>query len=199
MANKNNVFKDYDIIADWFDQNRSQELFEKAYLDKVITYLPVGATILDLGCGTGQPIAQYCIERGFAIVGIDGSVQLINRAQKYFPLQTWIVGDMRQIDLRQQFGAIIAWHSLFHLPVQDQRNMFAIFAKHVTSGGILLFTSGPQAGEVWSDNGGQMLYHASLSADEYKSLLAQYGFVLLSHTVEDPHCGGATVWMAQKN
>lgn len=53
MANKKNVFKNYEKIADWFDEHRYRGLFEMPYLDKVISYLPAGADILDLGCGIG--------------------------------------------------------------------------------------------------------------------------------------------------
>jgi hypothetical protein len=41
------------------------------------------------------------------------------------------------------------------------------------------------------------LYHASLDAAEYRELTAVNGFELVRHTVEDPQCGGHTVWLAQ--
>jgi len=50
---KKNVFKAYNVIADWFSQNRSQDLIEKFYLDKLIDFIGRGASVLDLGCGTG--------------------------------------------------------------------------------------------------------------------------------------------------
>jgi 2-polyprenyl-3-methyl-5-hydroxy-6-metoxy-1,4-benzoquinol methylase len=197
MTSKNNVYKNYEKIADWFDKHRSRKFFEKSYLDKVISYLQPGATILDLGCGMGEPIAQYFIEQGFDLTGIDGSSKLIGFAQQRFPSTTWMIEDMRHIKLLQKFDCLIVWHSLFHLPADDQRKMFAIFADHLMQNGMLLFTSGHEAGEVWSDNGGENLYHASLSADEYEKLLKQYGFELLLHNMQDENCGGATVWMAR--
>src|SRR3989339_1878009 len=197
MADKNNVYKDYEIIAEWFDEHRSRELFEKPYLDKVISYLVPGAKILDLGCGMGEPIAQYFIEQGFDLVGIDGSQKLITLAQKRFPSATWIVEDMRHVKLSEKFDCIIAWHSLFHLTADDQRKMFKVIADHLNLNGMLLFTSGHEAGEVWSNNGGENLYHASLSADEYRSLLVQHNFEVLIHNIENKDCGGSTVWMAQ--
>ena len=199
MADKNNVYKDYEVIAEWFDEHRSRELFEKPYLDTVISYLKPGAKILDLGCGMGQPIAQYFIEQGFNLVGVDGSEKLIALAQKRFPSATWIVEDMRKINLSQKFDCIVVWHSLFHLPAEDQRKMFKFFADHLNHNGMLLFSSGHEAGEVWSNNGSENLYHASLSADEYTSLLVQYNFEILIHNIEDEYCGGATVWMARLN
>ena len=123
---------------------------------------------------------------------------MIALCKKRFPTEKWIVSDMREINLQQQFDAILAWHSLFHLDGDSQRKMFKLFEAHIKPGGILAFTSGDEEGEVWSDNGGQMLYHASLSTKEYEHLLKSTSFKVLIHNIRDPKCGEATVWMAQK-
>ncbi|WP_231426008.1 MULTISPECIES: hypothetical protein [Pedobacter] len=52
-------------------------------------------------------------------------------------------------------------------------------------------------GESWGMNGGENLFHASLDTEEYLILFKNYSFKILSHTVNDPFCGGATVWLAQ--
>ena len=44
---------------------------------------------------------------------------------------------------------------------------------------------------------GEPLYHASLDPAEYRSLLDRNGFRVVSHVVEDPDCGGHTIWLAQ--
>ncbi|MDA0911329.1 MAG: hypothetical protein O2809_07230 [Proteobacteria bacterium] len=51
---------------------------------------------------------------------------------------------------------------------------------------------------VWVDNGSEMLYHASLSKEEYQSLLAQYHFEVVLHKIEDPDSGGATGWITRQ-
>lgn len=38
---------------------RGQVLYEKNWLDRLLRYLPAQAKILDLGCGSGRPIAAY--------------------------------------------------------------------------------------------------------------------------------------------
>lgn len=191
------VYESYEKISDWFDTHRSRELFEKPYLDIIISYLKDGAEILDLGCGMGEPIAKYFVDKGFQLTGIDDSKKMIEIAKKRLPQGTFFVGDMRECDLNKKFDCIIAWHSLFHLSQDDQRRMFKIFEKHIENGGILLFTSGPDAGEIWSDNGGISLYHASLSITAYKELLTNHDFELIKNVVEDEECGGATVWVAR--
>lgn len=75
--------------------------------------------------------------------------------------------------------------------------MFKIFEKHIQPGGVLIFTSGPEAGEEWGENGGENLYHASLDSLEYEALLSTHHFKLLAHKIKDESCGGATVWVAK--
>jgi len=55
-----NVFLVYNKISVWFDENRPQDLYEKKYLDPLISLLGEGASVLDLGCGTGKPILLVC-------------------------------------------------------------------------------------------------------------------------------------------
>jgi SAM-dependent methyltransferase len=196
--NKTRVYEVYDEIINWFDDARTKNLMELEYLNLIVNTIPPKSSILDLGCGTGEPIAKFFIEKGFKLTGVDGSQKMIELCKKRFPDERWIVSDMRDINLQQQFDAVLAWHSFFHLDHDSQRNMFKIFESHIKLGGILAFTSGEEEGEVWSDNGGQQLYHASLSTKEYESLLKKASFKVLVHKVRDPDCGEATVWVAQK-
>lgn len=197
MTNKDKVYQSYDKMFKWYDEHRSRELFEKPYLDLAISYLKPDAKILDLGCGMGEPIGKYFINQGFDLTGIDGSAELINLAKSRFPKAKFRLEDMRTIDLKGKFDLIIAWHSFFHLSREGQRLMFKIFEVHLNTSGILMFTSGPKASEVWSNNGGEMLYHASLDLEEYKKLLLEHNFEIIKYAVEDVTCGGATVWVAR--
>lgn len=198
MTNKkNNVYKIYDKISHWFDAHRSRELFEKPWLDKAITLLPENPEVLDLGCGMGEPIIPYFLEKDCVVTGVDGSEKLISFAKERYPEVEFIISDMRSLDLNKKFDLIIAWHSLFHLPQKDQRQMFKKFKYNLKDKGVLIFTSGSESGEVFSENGGENLYHSSLSPDEYKKILKQYNFKLIDHKISDPECCGATIWLAK--
>ncbi|WP_028389025.1 methyltransferase domain-containing protein [Legionella fairfieldensis] len=196
--NKTKVYEVYEEIVDWIDDARTKTLMELKYLNLIVNTIPQVGSILDLGCGAAEPMAQFFIEKGFKVTGVDGSQKMIALCKKRFPNERWIVSDMRDINLQQQFDAILAWHSFFHLDHDSQRNMFKIFESHIKLGGVLAFTSGDEEGEVWSDNGGQQLYHASLSTEEYSSLLKDSSFKVLVHKVRDLECGEATIWVAQK-
>lgn len=196
--NKEKVYEFYEEIVQWFDDARTKTLMESEYLNLIVNSVPAGGSILDLGCGTGEPIAKFFIENGFKVTGIDGSKKMIALCKQRFPGEQWIVSDMREINLPQQFDAILAWHSFFHLDQNSQRKMFSVFESHIKPGGILVFTSGDEEGEGWSDNSNQQLYHASLSIKEYKKLLGEFSFNVLLHKIHDPQCGDATVWVTQK-
>jgi trans-aconitate methyltransferase len=189
----------YEANAAAFDRDRGRELMERAYLDTMLARIDAqNRHVLDLGCGAGEPIARYLIESGCRLTGVDASAPMVALSAARFPGMTWIVGDMRTLALDERFGAIVAWDSFFHLRVEDQRAMFPIFRAHIAPRGLLLFTSGPAYGEAIGDLYGQPLYHASLDAEEYRSLLAGNGFDVLRHSVEDPQCGRHTVWLAQQ-
>ena len=188
----------YEANAVAFDRDRGRQLMERGYLDDVLARLdPHNRHVLDLGCGAGEPIARYLINAGCRVTGVDASSAMIALSVARFPGMAWTVADMRTLALGERFAAIVAWDSFFHLCAEDQRGMFPIFRDHMAPRGVLLFTSGPSHGEAIGDLYGQPLYHASLDAAEYRSLLVANGFEVLRHTVEDPQCGGHTVWLAR--
>jgi SAM-dependent methyltransferase len=183
---------------DWIESRARTGLFEKTWLDRFRALLPPAGPILDLGCGSAEPMAAYLIGLGHAVVGVDSSLAMIDVCRKHFPKQEWIVADMRELALQRKFSGILAWDSFFHLCHDDQRRMFPVFRAHAAPEAALMFTSGPAHGEAIGSFGGEPLYHASLDPAEYRSLLDQNGFRVMSHVVEDPDCGGHTIWLAQR-
>lgn len=182
----------------WQRVRRQSDFVEKNWLDLFLNQIKPHGTILDLGCGDGQPIAEYCVEKGFPIVGIDSAKPFIKAANKQFPEQVWMQEDMRSFPITQKFDAIIAWDSLFHLTRNDQKMMFTRFEQLSTPDAALMFTSGHSNGEAIGDFNGHELYHASLAEEEYRALLIEHGFGLLSYKLEDQNCGGRSVWLAIK-
>ncbi|MGB3044036.1 MAG: methyltransferase domain-containing protein [Xanthobacteraceae bacterium] len=188
----------YERHAYTFDRERGKNLFERDWLDRFRAAAGAEASILDIGCGSGEPIARYLIEAGHAVTGVDSSETLIALCRERFPAQSWVVADMRRLDLGRRFNGILAWDSFFHLTQDEQRAMFATFAAQIADGGALMFTSGPRAGEAIGSFQGEPLYHASLDPEDYQRLLAAYGFDVIDHVAEDATCGGHTLWLARK-
>lgn len=193
------VISFYERHANEFNQHRGRTLIEKSWLDRFLDIAPIKADILDIGCGMGQPIAAYFIDAGYSVTGIDSSAPMINICLARFPYQKWHVQDMRTVDLDRKYDAIIAWDSFFHLNETDQIAMFRVFAKHARNGAPLMFTAGPAHGEATNPLWGDLLFHYSLSLEEYRAQLEENGFKLVDYIHEDLDCGGRSVYLAQKS
>jgi SAM-dependent methyltransferase len=171
---------------------------DKPWHDRFVAALPIGATVLDLGCGSGSPVAKYIAERGLHVTGVDSSPTLISLCRERLPDHEWLVGDMRLLQLSRRFDGILAWDSFFHLAPRDQRGMFDVFARHAAPSAVLMFNSGPAYSESVGTYRGDPLYHASLNPDEYTALLDKIGFGIVARAVEDTQSGGGrTVWLTR--
>lgn len=188
----------YQRHAAAFDRLRDKTLFERSWIDRFVQALPARAAVLDIGCGSGEPIAADLIGRGLALTGIDSSAAMIDLCRSRFPEAKWLVGDMRDMALGMRFDGLLAWNSFFHLTGDDQRAMFPLFAAHARPGGLLMFTSGPDEGVAMGTFEGEPLYHASLSPDEYQALLEENGFAVIAHALNDQASGGVTVWLSRR-
>ena len=182
---------------DWDADRRASGWNDRPWHARLAASLPAGASVLDLGCGGGSPVAAFMVERGFRVTGIDASPTLIALCRVRMPGQEWIVADMRTLALDRRFDAVLAWDSFFHLAHDDQRRMFPIFAAHAGPSAHLLFNTGPAHGEAIGSYRGDPLYHSSLAQAEYEQLLVQSGFEIRAHAVNDPTAGGRTAWLAR--
>lgn|GEM_PF-325147 len=189
----------YRTHAEAFDATRSRDLAERGWLDAFLAELPEGGTVLDAGCGTGDPLASYIAERGFRLTGIDSTPAFLALARERVPQGEFVEGDLRDFDLGRQFDGILAWDSFFHLSVAEQRKCLARLAAHARPSAVLMFNSGGDEGEAINPLFGENLYHASLSPAEYRAILRQHGFAILHHAESDPSCGGRTIWLAKRN
>lgn len=182
---------------DWDADRRKFDWNDRPWRDRFVAALPSGASVLDLGCGGGAPVALNMEARGLAVTGIDSSPTLVALCRERLPGQCWMVGDMRSPPISERFDGILAWDSFFHLKPDDQRRMFPVFAAHAGHRAFLMFNAGPAFGEAVGDYRGDPLYHASLDPAEYARLLDGAGFDIVAHAVEDRAAGGRTAWLAR--
>ncbi|MFC5344933.1 trans-aconitate 2-methyltransferase [Brevundimonas staleyi] len=167
--------------ADWVaDRGRALTEADRIWLDRLAERLQPGDAVLDVGCGSGRPMAAALIERGFRLTGVDSSAGLIAHAKADLPEGRFIQADMRTLDLGEAFAGVLAWHSLFHLSPADQRIALPRLLAHAAPRASILFSSGPREGHVVGDWRGDPLYHGSLDPEAYETLLTSQGFVVES-------------------
>ncbi|MBS0287551.1 MAG: class I SAM-dependent methyltransferase [Proteobacteria bacterium] len=191
-----NQGKKYDAIAEGFAKMRDSFYKEQRFLDELIKLIPAKSTILDVGCGSGVPIASYFIEKDFEVTGIDGSQKLLDIAKEKCPKMKGVLGDVRSVILNEQFDAVVEWWCLFHIPKPDHEKMIQRFSQWLKPNGILEFTSGDAAYEAtFSDMLNQELHYYSLEPSQYELYLKKHGFKLILKESDQPD---HLVWIAQK-
>lgn len=87
---------------------RSDHLTEGPWLDRFCALLAAEAAILDIGCGSGLPIAGELIRRGFDVTGIDGTPAMLALFQRNLPGVSAHLVDMRQLALGRCFSSLLA-------------------------------------------------------------------------------------------
>jgi cyclopropane fatty-acyl-phospholipid synthase-like methyltransferase len=183
----------YDHIADRFSALRTT-LFpkEREYLALLLDPLPERSTILDLGCGTGNPIAVHIASRGHRIVGVDGSEAMLAIAQKQLPDHRWIHDFMEHVEFDEVFDAVVCWDSLFHLPRQQYQPIIRKIHRWLVPSGRLMVSSGGLVG----DNGftdtmfDHEFFYDSLPPDQMVSMMEEIGFNILLAEMCDLPDGG---------
>lgn len=188
----------YDRSAPHWDAQRGGLAHEAPWLDLLLEGAPAAAAVLDLGCGTGWPLAAHLIGQGCAVTGIDASAGMLALARARLPQGRWLQADMRDLALDSRFHAILAWDSFFHLTAADQRALLPRIAAHLRPSGRFLATVGPAEGEVWGRVPGGPVFHASLSPEGYAGALSVAGLRLISFTPEDPATAGRSVLLAER-
>jgi len=91
-----------------------------------------GATVLDLGCGTGEH-AVALAKRGFEVIGIDLSLAMLARAADEAAEKqqriNFVQGDMRDLNFEEAFDGIYCWGTTFGY-FDDQKNIEVVQKIH---------------------------------------------------------------------
>jgi len=141
--------------------------------------LSLASAIVDIGCGSGIPIAQALIDNGFDVAGIDASPTLLAAFHANFPAAQYARKPAQESAFfYRTFDAAISVGLLFLLSPDDQRATIERVATALAPGGRFLFSAPRQPCE-WLDvlTGRRSI---SLGHDAYQALLEASGFRLLA-------------------
>lgn len=110
----------YERVAEEFMRTRRPSI-GPAVVRRWAGALPAGASILDLGCGSGIPISEALLEEGFSLYGVDASETLIARFRERFPGVPAECGPVEEsLFFSRLFDGVVAWGLMFLLPADTQ-------------------------------------------------------------------------------
>jgi SAM-dependent methyltransferase len=173
MAQEADPSNGYDRIADEFIRCRSRTIGVDVVRAWART-IPRRGTVLDIGCGSGEPITAVLTGENLAVSGLDASPTMISAFRHRFPDAESKCAAIEEADLGdQRFDGVLAWGLLFLLPPLAQVAVVEKVSMALRPGGRFLFTAPAQMSE-WTDAmTGRKSF--SLGATTYREVLRQHG------------------------
>ncbi|MEM8722526.1 MAG: class I SAM-dependent methyltransferase [Cyanobacteria bacterium P01_G01_bin.39] len=142
-----NRYTDYDPWAWLYNQSEAHlaarrilPIIEKLLIPNITN----GTKIFDLCCGTGQ-LSQELIARGYQVVGLDGSEQMLHYARQNAPKAELILDDARSFELpSNSFDAVICTDSALNhiMSLEELKQVFSNVYSVLQADGLFLFDLG---------------------------------------------------------
>ena len=184
---RENVRKDYDLIAAQYSNEFGVKLEDKDLIDKFKSELEPNAVVIDLGGGPGQ-VTKYLIDNGYNATCYDFSEEMMKNALKIYPGLPYILDDI--INIKKHFSnnsvdGIIALYSLFHIPKEELNKLFYNINSILKEKGVFCLSFQLGSGETLVDEpylketGKNVLYMNYIPIEEIHKLLLNNNFEVI--------------------
>jgi SAM-dependent methyltransferase len=175
-----------DTTLDYYTTHSTRFIAETQYLDletlyaRFLKYLPVGARLLDAGCGSGRDSKAFN-EKGYAVVAIDKCPEFVAHTAHYAQVPAQIM-DLKNLTFADPFDGIWACASLLHLPPNTLVTVFQGLQVVLKPTGFLYASF--KKGDFSGCRNGR--WFTDLSLDKLRGLLAQRSTLTVVEHWETP-------------
>ena len=178
MTQPPDIGQQYDAIAEWWQDYHQDSDYGVAALERALGFAAKGGRTLDVGCGAGGRLIRRLETRGFHMTGIDASAKMIELAQQNHPAGSFTQVDIIDWQSGSRFDFILAWDSLFHLPLDQQAPVLSKLCSWLNAGGVLLYSFGDAQGAHSDEWRGQTFHYSSLGVRRNLEILHDCGMNL---------------------
>ncbi|REG82138.1 class I SAM-dependent DNA methyltransferase [Marinomonas pollencensis] len=169
----------YDKIAQWWHDQHVESSYGVNQFQRAVKFARCGGKALDVGCGSGGRFIRILESNGFSVTGLDVSKEMIKLASVKHPEHNFFHADICSWETKEKFDLIVAWDSIFHLPLVMQKPVVTKLCQLLAEGGILIYTFGNAEGEhtdQWHDD---TFYYSSIGINENLQVLINNGLSVL--------------------
>jgi SAM-dependent methyltransferase len=172
----NKIGKTYDTYRDHSKMNQELERFS--------SYLPERGLVLDVGSGSGLPVAKFLVTKGFQVKGLDISEEMVKLATKNVPEAEFIQEDLLEAEFsKERFNGIICVYTLWHIPRDTHLTIYQKFYDWLQPDGILMINTGARESEGMSLFFGEPMLWSNPSKEQTLKYIKQTGFEILSQEI----------------
>ncbi len=144
--------RSYNAIAKEWDAARTSPLpYELPFLERLTKNTHGPARVLDLGCGTGRPIAQFLLQKGIAVTGVDEAEELLALAEERLPSGRWLRAEMETFEPDEDYDGAVIWDSMFHVPREYHESILGRVLNRMRPGSKLILTVGGSSHPPFTD------------------------------------------------
>ncbi len=173
----------YNRIATKYAEKYFDDKEDLPYIDQFLKLLGPEHILLDAGCGVGQ-FTQYMLARGFNVVSIDASEEMLAIAKEKVPSGTFEKMDMRNMAVKDaSLDGILAAYSLIHIPEGEIHTTLVGFHRVLKSGGLMLVITQRGIHDHWVDEPfapGMKVFFNFFTPEGIKEDLEGAGFSVVS-------------------
>ena len=176
----------YDKVAAAYSRLEGENQWPRMrWLRKVLTKLKPEGSVLDLGCGSGDP-ADIKIAKLHQVTGVDISNAQIGLARQNVPQGKFISEDLGSLDFPEgSFDAVVSFYTLEHLPRAQHGEILLRIHDWLRPEGLLLFSyeKGNRNDETVEWLGAPMFFSVFNPAT-IRGLVKDAGFAIIESDVE---------------
>ncbi len=167
----------YDKIASWWHQQHAGSRYGVAQVKRALQFCKRGGAALDVGCGAGGRLVRLMQQHELAVTGIDVSAEMIKLAIENHPQENFFVADICSFETAERFELIVAWDSIFHLPLEQQEPVVGRLCQMLKQGGVLIYTFGDAVGEHDDTWHGDVFHYSSIGINGNLEVLQRHGLL----------------------
>lgn len=129
--------------VDYYDQlyfNSSSLVgeFHRRRLLPILSAVPFGSTVLDLGCSSGLTSNLLAVKKCL-VMGVDNRPECVEYAKKCSQ-NDFLIADARSLDLGKTFDVVVCSDVIEHFVKDERFRVLTVINRHLKPGGLLVVT-----------------------------------------------------------
>jgi SAM-dependent methyltransferase len=189
------VEQGYDRVAHAYARLEGEAEWPRMrWLRGLLARLAPGSSVLDLGCGSGDP-ADVEIAKEHRVTGVDISRTQIDLARQNVPIGHFLHGDAAAVEFPAgSFDAVVSFYTLEHIPRDEHATMLRrIYGWLRAEGFLLISTEAGEYDDVMGEWLGVPMFISCFDPETLKRMVDEAGFELLETVIETQIEGGHEV------